>query len=251
MKYLWILLFPAFVNIACGNNSNEDAEAKELPDEKLSLEELARRKVMISLDILGTENFNMKIEKAHLNTDDFEDAIILVNRKENALKIAQEKGIVKSQEETNYFGNHNYIFYYDGMTHKVTRPIGVPSSALVPLEISFLNIQSEGFKDFTIDVRLNEARYRNFYTVRNGAPALVFQWPIHNINDAGDFEINHIEYDKGSYSLAKDILIYSGESIDQLPSNLNTNFKLKTKKVGELKYRFFYNPKERKYFTNK
>jgi hypothetical protein len=248
MKIMFGLIL-AFMLFSC--DESKDQETIEVPDEKLSMEDLIHRKVTADLSIPGNENYLMDVYKAHLNTDDFEDAIILVNRKEFVLESMKNSPNADAQKELGYFGNYNHMYFYDGLSHTVTRRITIPSSALIPLKINFLNIQSEAFKDFTLDVRIRESIYRNFYTVRNGAPMLVFQWNIADINENGELNTNHIKYDKGSYSLAKDILIYKGEVLNELPKDLLTDYELKTKPSGELLYRFFYNPKEGAYFTKK
>lgn len=250
MKLLFALFFGVLL-FSCKENSNKDQDSVEIPDEKLSMKELIHRKVTADLSIPATENYTLEIHKAHLNTDDFEDAIILVNRKEYTIRTVDSSPNGAMQKSIGYFGNHNHMYYYDGLTHTVSRRITVPSSALIPLKINFLNIQSEAFKDFTLDVRIQETFYRNFYTVKNGAPALVFQWNIADISDKGELEANFIKYDAGSYSLAKDILIYKAEILNELPKDLFSDYELKTKPIGEPIHRFFYNPKEAAYFTKK
>lgn len=244
------LLF-ALIFASCGEQPSAELPEENIPDEKLSLEELARKTVIAELNIPGTEKYDFQIHKAHLTPDDFEDAIILVNREEFARKLAKESGKEDQFKQTGFVGNYNYIFYYDGANHTVSRPIGIPSAAFIPLKITFENIQSEAFQDFMIDLRIKEAHYRNFYTVKNNAPKMVFQWPIYVMKEEGTEELNHLEFDSGTYSLVKDILVFPGETKSAFPADKNSNFELKTKPKGEPKYRFFYNPKEGKYFTNK
>lgn len=237
--------------VSCESTDNITETAAEIPDAQLSMEELIDRKVRVSLGILGTEKFTTQIERAHLNTDDIEDAIVLVNRKEFAVQKAVEMDKVAYHEKIQYFGNHNHLFFYDGSTHTVTRNIAIPSSAFIPLRLEFQNIQSEAFKDFTIDVRIQESCWRNFYTIRNGVPALVFQWKLWEKTADGSLKANHFKFDNGSYSLAKDILIFDANIVSKVPDDLSINFSIKTEPKGEILHRFFYYPKEKKYFTNK
>ncbi len=251
MKLLYVFPLLAFLLFSCDEKPVNSGDDTEIPDEKLGMEELIKRKIVAELDIPATENYSFEIKRAQLNEDDFEDAIVLVNRKEHAIARSKEQGRQESDEKLGYVGNHNYLFYYDGMTHAVTRPIGVPSSALIPLELKFENIQTQAYSDFTIDLRIKESRWRNFYTVKNGVPKLVFQWNIQMKNEQGEMEVYHLAYDKGSYSLAKDILIYNGKLNGSLPEDLNSDYKINTTPTGDILYRFFYNPAEQKYFTNK
>ena len=249
MKHLYFVLYIGL--ISCGEDKPAVETEKTEPNEQLSMEELIDRKVKAELSIPGTVNYTMSIHKAQLNDDEFEDAIIVVNRKEHTLQSAIDKNNVAYQEEVGYFGNYNFLFYYDGMTHTVTRKIAVPSNGLIPLKVEFANILTEGYKDFTLDVRIREARYRNFYTVRKGAPALIFQCEIHNVDDVNNFNVNHVKYDVGSHSLSKDIVIYNAKVKFTIPKDLSSDFEIETEPKGEEKFRFFYYPAQQKYFIKK
>lgn len=249
LKYLYFFLFIGLMS--CGED--EPTVEVETPEsnEQLSMENLIDRKVKAELSIPATENHTQSIYKAQLNDDEFEDAIIVVNRKEHTLQTAIDKNNVAYQEEVGYFGNYNFLFYYDGMTHTVTRKIAVPSNGLIPLKVDFANILTEGYKDFTLDIRIREARYRNFYTVRNGVPALIFQCEIHNVDDANNFNVNHVKYDVGSHSLSKDIVIYEANVKSNIPKDLSSDFEIETEPKGDEKLRFFYYPAQKKYFIKK
>ena len=249
LKYLFFVLSIGL--FSCGNDEPAVKAETVEPDEQLSMDELIDRKIQAELSIPATENYTKSIYKAQLNGDEFEDAIIVVNRKEHTLQTAIEKNNADYQKEVGYYGNYNFLFYYDGMTHTVTRKIAVPSNGLIPLKVEFANILTEGYKDFTVDVRIRESRYRNFYTVRNGVPALIFQCEIHNVDDAGNFTANHVKFDIGSHSLSKDIVLYNAEIKSKLPNDLNLEFEFITEPKGEEKLRFFYYPAQQKYFIKK
>ena len=251
MKMNAIYYLFAILLVSCSEDTTENEVEETVSEEQMTMEQLIDRKVRTELSIPATENFNIDILKEQLNDDEFEDAIVVVNRKEFTMQSAAQKNMQKQQEEVAYFGNHNHLFYYDGLSHTVTRKITIPSNGLIPLKVNFENIQTEAYKDFTIDVRIREARYRNFYTVRNGVPALLFQWKIHDIDENGKFFANHIQYDKGSHSLAKDILVFKADILSPIPKDLTSEFEIVTKPKGEMEYRFFYHPKEKKYFTEK
>ena len=251
MKLKYLFFFALFALFSCEEEAAKDESNKELPENELSMEQLIESKVTAELSIPATENFTMSIHKAQLNGDDFEDAIIVVNRKEHTLKSAIDNDQVAYQKEVGYFGNFNHLFYYDGKAHTVTRKIAVPSNGLIPLKVEFSKIITETHLDFTIDVRIREARYRNFYTVRQGVPALIFQCEIHNVDETGNFNANHVKFDTGSHSLSKDILIFNAKIKSKIPEDLSSDYDIETEPIGEEKLRFFYYPSQKKYFIMK
>lgn len=252
MKNRVIFLIGAIALSACGEANQDANEAtQEIPSESLSLNELVKRSVESQLQIPATENYSLSIHKGQFDADDVEDAVVLVNRKEFAFSEAIRKNRVKNQENIGYTGNYNFFFYYNGAKNEVSRPIIITSSATVPLKITIENIQTEAYKDFTIDYRIMESCYRNFYTISNGVPKLVFQWGIFDYEKSDSSRVTYIEYGIGSHSLAKDILIFPGKMISPLPKNLNDDFEYKIEKDGELEYLFFYNPNQGKYYTKK
>jgi hypothetical protein len=237
--------------LSCGEKTQEmKDEKKPISDDELSLDELAKRKIESQLSIPGTENYILKVHQAELDGDGIEDAVILVNREQYAHQLAMKEAS-PGQEQMGFTGNYNFLFYYNGATKKVSRPINVGSSAFAPLKISFENIQSEGYKDFTLDYRILGNCYRNFYTVVRGVPKLVFQWTIFDLEDKTNPEFKFIEFAKGTYSSAKDILIFKGKLESELPENIEEDFNHTISKNGEMDYLFFYNPNEGKYFTKK
>jgi hypothetical protein len=249
MKISHLFYITAIILFSCEDKTKEEApDANPVVEENLPLDELAKRQVESQLSIPWTENYILEIHKAHFDGDNIEDAVILVNREQFARKTAIENG-KSNQEKVAYTGNYNYLFYYNGATNKVSRPINVGSSPFAPLKIDILNIQSAAFKDFTLDYRILENCYRNFYTVTRGVPRLVFQWPIFELEKEDKKVINYIEYAKGTYTSAKDILIYKGKLDTPVPENLRSDFSYSISKDGEMEYLFFYNPNEGKYFT--
>ncbi|MFA7272892.1 MAG: hypothetical protein WC044_03440 [Crocinitomicaceae bacterium] len=246
-----ILIYAVLLAACKGGNQNSDEVKPKIPDEQLSLEELVIRKVESQLQIPATEKYTLSIHKGQFDSDDIEDALVLVNRKQFALDEAVRKNRVKNQENIGYTGNFNFFFYYDGAKNDISRPITITSSASVPLKINIENIQTESYKDFTIDYRIMESCYRNFYTISNGVPKLVFQWGVFDYEKSDSSKVTYFEYATGSYSLAKDILVYPGKMITPLPKNLNNDFDYKIEKDGDLQYLFFYNPNQGKYYTKK
>lgn len=251
MKNMFIYILLIFTLVACKDEPVKENQDVDKSENELSMEELIKRKITADLEIPATENYTLEIHRKHLNPDEFEDAVILVNRKEYVIEKSKKMNRSVQDAKLGFFGSNNHMFFYDGMTHTVTKPIAIASSALIPLKINFHNIHTEAHSDFTLDTRVQESRWRNFYTVKKGIPRLVFQWNVQDYNEENVMITNHFVFDKGTYSLAKDILIYEADLLSDTPSDLMSDFDLKTKPKGEILYRFFYNPNEGKYFTAK
>jgi hypothetical protein len=214
------------------------------------IETYAKKHIKLQLRIPNTEKFTYKIYKEHMDNDDKIDAIITVNRIEFAIIEANKSPNPAKKAELGFMGNYNYIFYYDGGLDLISPPITIPSSPLVPLNVTFTNINSGDFKDFLIDFRIRNASYKDVYTIANHTPRRVFQWKNFDGLGSKNVEAYSIQFSAiGQYSNSKDILIYEA-SIESPPetSDLNT-YEPKIKATNKLIHTFFYLEKEGKYFT--
>lgn len=252
MKIVYLYSFVLLTLFSCGDNVSETREEnQEEVKENLTIEELAIRQVESQLSIPANENYKIEIHKGQFDQDGIQDAVILVNREEFAHNEARRRNRYDKEANVGFTGNYNFLFYYDGESESVSRPINISSSAFAPLHINIENIQSNAYKDFTLDYRILENCYRNFYTIVRGVPKLVFQWSVFELENPKKESASFIEYAPGSYSSAKDILIYEGKLDTPKPNDLKTEFSYSISKKGELQHLFFYNPNEGKYFTNK
>ena len=126
----------------------------------------------------------------------------------------------------------------------------VPSSPKAPLKVIFENIQSEVYKDITIEYRIRNSAFRNYYLIANGNIQIMFQWKLFDNVGTAYPEANFITYDKGSMSLFKDILIYTGKIKNYSPAIPDVyTYNPEIEKAGGLQYRFFYDPRSLKYMT--
>jgi len=234
----------------CTSGSEENTEVEEVPEEKLTLEERAHRQATATLSIPRGEKYSLKIYKAHMNADNFEDAIVTVNRLEYAIDRASKSKNPSKLSELGYMGNYNHFFFYDGKLDKFSVPVVIPSSPKYELNIKFENIQSEAYKDLTLEYRIINASFRNFYVISGGTMQMAFQWKLFDYAGTDNPEANFIEYDKGTLTSAKDLLIYKGK-IKDYSKDIGDyyTYKPEIEKTGELMYRFFYDPREMKYMT--
>ncbi len=181
-----------------------------------------------------------------------EDAIITVNRYNFALEEASRSENPSKNAEMGYIGNYNYFIYYDGKLKKFSNPIKVPSSPKAPLKVLFDNIQSEVYKDITIEYRIRNSAFRNYYLIANGNIQIMFQWKLFDNVGTAYPEANFITYEKGSMSIFKDILIYTGKIKNYSPVIPDVyTYNPEIEKAGGLQYRFFYDPRSLKYMTRK
>lgn len=245
--FLLILLF------SCKSKTDEKDVFNNLiieGKENMSFEERMKREIEAKLSIPVTEKYKIEIFKAHLNRDEKEDAIITVNRLNFAMDEASKEDSPAKRAELGYMGNYNHFFFYDGKLDKVSIPMTVASSAKSPLKVVFNNVQSDIYQDVSIEYRIRNSAFRNYYLIESGSLLLVFQWKLYDQVGLDNYEANFLEYQEGSISLAKDILVYKGK-IKNYSKNIGDVYKYnpEIEKNGDLLYRFFYDPKTAKYMT--
>ena len=253
MKHSSLYILLLLLTFSCSEQpkTNTPSIDEEVKPKNQTLEQMVERHIKSCLSIPATEHFSYKIYKEQLDGDDKLDAIIAVNRLEYALLEAEKAPNSAKQAEIGFTGNYNYVFYYDGERNQISPPIMISSSPHSKLTVKFENLFSEGFKDIIVDYKIRNSAFRDVFTVTNHVPMQVFQWKIYDRLGEKDPEATYFEYGEGSYSLAKDILIYNGtlENADQGKDIYN--FEPKISKKGNLLYRFFYYDQLGKYCIKK
>ncbi|MBI1837488.1 MAG: hypothetical protein HYR91_09515 [Flavobacteriia bacterium] len=247
-KYFSILFFSTLL-LSCKNTTNEKPDEK---DEEMTLEELAKRHVESDLKIPSSEKYSMRIYKEHLNSDDFEDAIITVNRLDFAYSELENKKKTAKASEIGFAGNYNYLFYYDGEFKKITPNIVVMSSALSELKINFINLSSNAYKDIVMDFRLLNASFRDYITITNHNPKTVFEWNEYDKLGTKNVTANYFDIVESQPGMPKYINIYEGKLLNNT-SELNRMEKFEPiiKKTSKLTSSWFFVPAQAKYCTVK
>lgn len=227
----------------------DNIENKE-PDYN-SIEEKITRHIESDLRIPATEKYSYAIYKSNLNGDDSLDYVITVNRLEFALQEAIESGKVANLAEMGYMGNYNYYFYMDGLSKEISASIPVPSSPYAELEVEFHSIKTEAYKDFTIDFRIINSKFRRFYTVINSIPRQTFEAKIFDGLGDSNPEAYVVEYAPGSFTLAKDILVYNGTLEKVTVNSVNDVYSIHPKitSTGKLDRKWYFSEAKNKYFT--
>jgi hypothetical protein len=254
---LFLIILITFL-FSCKNQEVEteietEESTKVVVNEKnLTFEERAERHITGSLSIPATEKFSIQYYKAHLNADNDEDAIVVVNRLEFAKSEVNKLPNAAYISKLGYMGNYNYFVFYDGAKDKFSVPIATPSSALTPLKVKFENIYSDIYSNLTIEYRMRNSAFKNFYFLENGILQKVFQTKIYDYIGTDKPEAFFIEYTKGSISSAKDMLVYEGKIKDytaDVKDIYDYNPIIEKKENAKLVLKWFYNPRIAAYMT--
>lgn len=255
MKFL-VFLIILLLFFSCKNeNTKKDFFSIKPPPEKenkSTFNKRIKREVETKLNIPATEKYTLKIQFAHLNSDEKKDAVIAVNRLEFAEQEALNSENSFKRKELGYMGNYNCFFFYEGKSDKISIPLFIASSAKSPLKINIGGIQSTKHNNISVDYRIRNSAFRNYYFIENNSINLVFQWKLFDQIGFDIYEANYIEYEKGSISPAKNILIYKGKIKNYSTKIVDWySYQPIIEKQKELLYRFFYDPKTMKYVTLK
>ena len=238
---------------ACQESSEQETQeilSQEIPTKgKQTLEQYAERMIRAKLGIQANETFAMQIHRAQLDADGIEDAIVTVNRKDFAMKEAMASPNPAKRAELGFMGNYNYFFFFDGKLDMLSPPLAIPSSPLLPLQVSFENISSPDYKDILIDFRIRNASYKDFYTISNHTPRRIFQFKNFDGLGTTQTEAYHFEYGAGSYGPQRNIFVMEAQ-LPTLPNGADKNtYEPELKNLEKIKYTFFYLAKEGKYAT--
>ncbi|MFY7668918.1 MAG: hypothetical protein ACOVQG_09260, partial [Crocinitomicaceae bacterium] len=227
MKFtLFLSLIFSLLTIFSCEESQEDnrkvIDESQLPDDHGDLNTYAKRHVEAQLRISANEKYDLKIYKENLDGDDKEDAIIAVNRLNFAIEEAANSENPAKRAEIGYMGNFNFFFYYDGAKDMISPPIVVASSPLLPLKVSFENISSDSYKDILIDFRIRNSSFRDFFSVINHTPRMVFEFRNFDGMGTTKSECYSFQYMTGSYSAFKDIQVMKA-SLGNVPKDADLN----------------------------
>ena len=254
--YLGLFILCLFF-ISCNEKVDSGVDTKEVFEsvdklENLPFDERVKREVEGKIGIPANEKYTLSVHKAHLNADNNEDAIVLVNRLQFAIDEAAKSENAAKMAELGYMGNYNYFIYYDGKLNKFSNPITVASSPEAKLKVVFENIQSEVFKDVSIEYRIRNSAFRNYYLIKDGILQIMFQWKLFDYIGTATPEANFISFEKGTMSSFKDIVVYEGKIKGYTPqiSNVYSYDPVIEKSTVQL-HRFFFDPKTLKYYTKK
>ena len=214
------------------------------------VDSIIRKYIRKTLNTVDNENFTYNIHKAALNPDKKIDAIISVNRLAYAKQTAIESGHSVQAKKLAYMGPFNIFIFYDGRSNSFSIPMPVPSSPLLPLDISFANISSNQYKDLVVDFRIRNSSYKEVYFLFNNKPSKVFQWKNFDGLGKPNSEAYSFAFKPGNGPV-KDIYVYNAKigapkgEIDPFV------FKPKILNSQDLRKRFFYVPSQGKYFSTK
>ncbi len=253
MKYAYLFIFACLI-IGCTESiSDTDAEviSPEEPAVEMTVEQRIVRHIESQLEIPATEEYSYKVYEAELNGDENVDRIITVNLVDRAIQEAIESGNIAKRAEVGYIGNYNYIFYMDGTKETITQGIPVPSSPQAELRVTFENICTEAYKDILVDFRIRNAGYRRFFSIMRDIPRQVFETKIFDGLGTDNTEAYSVQYEPGTYSLSKDIIVYKADLEDVVINDPNAVYEIDPEitPTDVVDRRWFYNVAQQKYYT--
>jgi hypothetical protein len=252
MKNIFLLIIIIQTLAACNNDANKPIEKENTPGttiKKLSVEEQAKGHIMRALSIPANEKFTYTIYKEYLDGDDKIDAIITLNRFENAKNDAAKSPNPALYNKFGHMGYYNFIFYYDGELNLISPQIVIASNASVPLKVSFENVYSLAYKDAIVEYHVSNAGYREYFTIVNHTPKSYFKWKNFDGVLKGTQEAFTFGYTDGTMGPLKDILIYKAQFKQPAPGTDPNTFEPKLNPTKEIAYRFFYHTETDKYMT--
>ena len=267
MKIMYCFLFLWFL-MACSNEDSsgsaqesdlfESIEHQNSPKKTgylldssaFYVDSIIQKYIRETLNTGDNENFTYNIHKAALNPDNAIDAIISVNRLAYAKQTAIESGHVVQAKKLAYMGPFNAFIFFDGRSNSFSIPVPVPSSPLLPLDISFANISSNQHKDLIVDFRIRNSSYKEVYFLFNNKPNKVFQWKNFDGLGKSNSEAYSFAYTPGNGPV-KDILVYNAQI--KVPKGEIDPFIFKPQILNsqEIRKKFFYVPAQGKYFSTK
>ena len=268
MKYL-LPLFIHILIVGCNNDSktketeenssfNFDSQSKTanangflLDSTAYYVDSIIRQYIQTSIGTEPSEEYTYTFHKALLNKDKVTDAIISVNRLGFAKEKAKENGSERQAKKMAYMGPFNIFIFYDGRSNSFSTPIPVPSSPILPLDISFEHISSNQHKDLIVDFRIRNSSFKEVYFLFNNKPFKVFQWK--NFDGLGETteEAYTFTYRQSQRGNIKDIIVNKG-TIETYPKEIDPfKYKPTIKNSKEVLKRFFYIREKGKYFSTK
>ena len=251
MKYISILIV-VFAFISCGEQAEEEStntteDKNEVQATPKNFGEFIERELRLSpLDDYTVESY---VEEC--TGDGKSDTVYTVNLLALALREAEESGNVIRRIEMGYMGNYNYLVVKDGMSGKYSRPVPIPSSPQAKLEIQFAPIVNGEHNDIIVDYRIRNSGFRAYFSMLKGIAIQVFQYMVFDGAGTSNPEAFYAQYEPGSQSDARDIVIYEGYYENQQftdPDEVYA-FKPEIKQSMVEVRRWFFRPNEYKYFT--
>jgi len=248
-----ILLSVALFTLACStkNDAVPDLSQEVADNPSLPFDQRLKQFVEHRLHTHPDETYRLKVYREHLVNTDEKDVVVTVNRWDHALKVAQANKQVRQASAVGFFGEHNYIIFYNSKTDKFSEPIVVASSPQRELDISFENISSSQRKDMIVDYCIRNSQFRKIFLFLHNTPTYAFQWKRYDGWGTDQLEAYCFDFLPSTNNpKVKDIAIYQGEmnNIDKETDYYTIQPKINC--TQKLVKQFFYNPSDRKYYTN-
>lgn len=227
----------------------KDGMAVEIPFEESVLTSTIMQQLQITADDIGV----FETYKMHLNADEFEDGLVVMNLAPKAESdMAQSKNPAAFHDQ-GYVGNYNYLFVWDGKKRTLGNGFKIVSNGLTPLKLVFSNVMDAGFKTISAEYRLSNGVFESFFSITEGTLTTIFSYNKIDFIGRDSLKMNWHRLEENPDLLQKDIVIYEAiwKDYDAKEAAKNPN----NYPLGEVEitnkevYRFFYDPKSKKYAT--
>jgi hypothetical protein len=213
------------------------------------LENYVNNYIRIGLKLDSTIGFNTSFFKENVNNDSEQDIIIALNLLELAKKKAVKAPNPSQLAQLGFMGDYNYILFFDGASQKILNETVIRSTPLAPLNITFENISSMKSKDVLVDFRILNASYKDYYTIKSNRFERIFQWKNFDGLGKEEHEAYTFEYDEGTMSLSKDIIVSKAKLKNPSGDFDKFTFEPEIIKTKEIFKRFFFHPERGIYMT--
>lgn len=234
---------------ADGGDVPKDATTVEISFEESVLKATIMQLLQITADDIGVfETYQM-----HLNADEFEDGLAVINLAPKAKADMAKSKNPAAFHDQGYVGNYNYLFVWDGKKRTLGNGFKIVSNGLTPLKLVFSNLMDAGFKTISAEYRLSNGVFESFFSHTEGTLTTIFSYNKIDFIGRDSLKMNWHRLEENPDLLQKDIVIYEAiwKNYDAIEAAKNPNdYPLGDVEITDKEvYRFFYDPKSKKYAT--
>jgi len=220
----------------------------------ISFEEQVKLFLQENLNIDKNEKYTYEIVKGHLNNDGIQDAVISVNRYEFAKKRALNSKNPAKQFDLGLMGSDNLFYLFNGKEKKFSSsPTVIPSTPMVPLQLSLKKITSADKLDILIEYRIRNSAWIGIYEVSGFIPNLVFNWKKYDGFGSSNPEACLFTFSNINKGFPLKITISKAEITNNKSKEIKdySTANAQIKSLNEIMYLFSFNKRINKYATKK
>lgn len=217
-----------------------------------SFEEQAKLFIEENQRINKNEKYSFEIIKGKFNNDEYEDAVIAVNRYEYAVEKASKSPNPSRRAEIGFMGYENFFYFFDGATQDFnSKPTLIQSTPVVPLKISSEKITSSTKQDLIVEYRIRNSARINIYNFSKQKSFLTFNWKKFDGFGTDEHISNVFEFEDSKNLNSKNIKIFKGLITNNKKVKNHDKEDAKIRKENKLLHTFYFDKRINKYVTIK